>query len=63
MLPAYVCQPMLAASRLVELLPGWEIAPYEMKLVSTRSKNLSRAQQAFRQYIDAFSFSMLSNGF
>ncbi|WP_287371005.1 LysR family transcriptional regulator [Mesorhizobium sp.] len=33
LLPAYVCQPSVAVGRLVELLPGWEIPPYEMMLI------------------------------
>ncbi|GIK98966.1 MAG: LysR family transcriptional regulator [Alphaproteobacteria bacterium] len=62
LLPAYVCQPAIAAGRLVELLPGWDIPSYEMLLISPRLKNQSNAQTAFRSYVSAFDFSQLSAG-
>ncbi len=57
LLPAYVCQPSVAVGRLVELLPGWEIPPYEMMLIFPNLKNQSEAQVAFRDYVDTFDFS------
>ncbi|WP_188394080.1 LysR substrate-binding domain-containing protein [Mesorhizobium sp. SARCC-RB16n] len=33
LLPAYVCQPALTAGRLIRVLPGWDLAPYDMALI------------------------------
>ena len=60
LLPAYVCQPAIAAGRLVPLLPGWDVPSYEMVLISPRLKHQSNAQIAFRSYVNAFDFSQLS---
>lgn len=57
LLPAYVCRPALASHRLMELLPDWNIPPYEMMLAFPDVKNLSRAQAAFRKYVNGFDFS------
>lgn len=57
LLPAYVCQPFEAASRLVRLLPDWQIPPSEMKLLAPNLKNQSKAQAAFRAWVHAFDFS------
>ena len=62
LLPAYVCQPALAAGRLIELLPGWELTPYDMTLVFPDRKNQSKAQAAFRGYVDACDFSHFATG-
>jgi DNA-binding transcriptional LysR family regulator len=62
LLPAYVCQPSIAAGRLVGLLPGLNIPSYDMVLISPRLKNQSKAQTAFRSYVDASDFSQLSAG-
>ncbi|MER9597928.1 LysR family transcriptional regulator [Mesorhizobium sp. M0244] len=62
LLPAYVCQPSVAVGRLVELFPGWEIPPYEMMLIFPHLKNHSKAQVAFRDYVNAFDFSRFAAG-
>ncbi|RWB37926.1 MAG: LysR family transcriptional regulator [Mesorhizobium sp.] len=62
LLPAYVCQPSVAVGRLVELLPGWEIPPYEMMLIFPNLKNQSKAQAAFRYYVNTFDFSAFAVG-
>ncbi|WP_352983839.1 LysR substrate-binding domain-containing protein [Mesorhizobium sp. M1338] len=62
LLPAYVCQPAVAVGRLVELLPGWEIPPYEMMLIFPNLKNQSKAQAAFRDYVKTFDFSVFGVG-
>ncbi|RWP39345.1 MAG: LysR family transcriptional regulator [Mesorhizobium sp.] len=62
LLPAYVCQPAIAAGRLIELLPGWELTPYDMTLVFPDRKNQSKAQAAFRDYVDACDFSHFATG-
>ncbi len=62
LLPAYVCQPSIAVHRLVELLPDWEIAPYEMTLLFPNLKNQSMAQTAFRAWVNAFDFSTFATG-
>lgn len=62
LLPAYVCQPSVAVGRLVQLLPGWEIPPYEMILIFPNLKNQSKAQTAFRDYVNTFDFSAFAFG-
>ncbi|NJO33601.1 MAG: hypothetical protein HC869_11085 [Rhodospirillales bacterium] len=62
LLPAYVCQLALAAGRLVALLPGWNIPPYEMKLIFPNLKNQSKPQAAFRGYVNTFDFSAFAVG-
>lgn len=62
LLPMYVCQPAIAAGRLVELLRGWELSPYDMILVFPDRKNQSKAQAAFRDYVDAYDFSRFATG-
>lgn len=57
LLPAYICRPALATHRLRELLPDWTIPPSEMMLASPHAKNQSRAQAAFRSYVNGFDFS------
>jgi DNA-binding transcriptional LysR family regulator len=61
-LPAYVCAPYLATGSLVELLPQWRIPVHQMSMVSSELRNLSKAQAAFRGYVDAYDFSPLSSG-
>lgn len=62
LLPAYVCQPSIAAGRLIALLPTWVAPPYEMSLVFPNRKNQSSAQVAFRDYIKSYDFSHFSSG-
>lgn len=62
LLPAYVCQPALTSGRLVELLPDWEISPYEMTLIFPDRNNQSRAQAAFRDYVQGFDFAAFAGG-
>lgn len=62
LLPAYVCQPAVAAGSLIELLPTWEMASYEMTLIFPNLKNQSRAQAAFREFVSAYDFSHFSTG-
>lgn len=62
LLPAYVCEPALKTRRLIELLPDWDIQPYEMMLAFHAAKNQSRAQVAFRSYVNAFDFSSFAGG-
>ncbi|MBP0441445.1 LysR family transcriptional regulator [Tianweitania sediminis] len=59
LLPAYVCEPALKFRGLIELLPAWEITPYEMMLAFPALKNPSRAQSAFRDHVAGFDFSAL----
>ncbi|WPE24247.1 LysR family transcriptional regulator [Shinella zoogloeoides] len=56
LLPAYACEPALASGRLVELLPDWEIPPYEMALIVPDRNNQSKAQAAFRSFVQGFDF-------
>ncbi|MER8589831.1 hypothetical protein NKH19_32520 [Mesorhizobium sp. M1338] len=46
----------------MELLPGWEIPPYEMMLIFPNLKNQSKAQAAFRDYVKTFDFSVFGVG-
>ncbi|TIX29364.1 MAG: LysR family transcriptional regulator [Mesorhizobium sp.] len=62
LLPAYVCQPSLASGRLVELLAGWKIPPYEMTMIFPHLRNQSKAQAAFRHYVNTFDFSAFALG-
>ncbi|MGX5849309.1 LysR substrate-binding domain-containing protein [Mesorhizobium sp. PL10] len=62
LLPSYVCKPAISAGRLVDVLPGWELNPYDMILVFPDRKNQSKAQAAFRDYIDAYDFSNFATG-
>jgi DNA-binding transcriptional LysR family regulator len=62
LLPAYVCQPSIAAGRLIAVLPTWAIPPYEMYLVSPSRKHQSSAQAAFRSFTRTYSFSQFSSG-
>lgn len=57
MLPAYVCRQAIRAGRLIEILPRWLPSSYDMKLVFPGRKNQSRAQAAFRDYVDSYDFS------
>ncbi|MET3791000.1 LysR family transcriptional regulator [Aquamicrobium terrae] len=57
LLPAYICQPALTTHRLIELLPDWDIPPYEMMLAFPNVRNQSRAQAAFRAYVNGCDFS------
>jgi DNA-binding transcriptional LysR family regulator len=61
-LPAYVCRRHLLQGDLLELLPQWKVPPHQMIMVSPNGKNLSMAQAAFRRYVAAFDFSVLSTG-
>ncbi|MDS9469708.1 LysR family transcriptional regulator [Paracoccus sp. MBLB3053] len=62
LLPAYVCQPALAANCLVNLLADWTIPPHEMMLLFPNLKNQSSAQAAFRAHISGYDFSVLARG-
>jgi len=62
LLPAYVCQPALTAGQLVAVLPGWDHAPHDMTLVFPDRKNQSKAQAAFRDYIDLYDFTPFATG-
>jgi DNA-binding transcriptional LysR family regulator len=57
LLPAYVCQPSIVMGRLKVLMSGWDITPYEMVMVFPKLKNQSRAQTAFREFVNSFDFS------
>ena len=61
-LPAYVCAPYISTGMLAELLPRWRIPAHQMIMVSPEVRNLSKAQAAFRAYIDAYDFGPLSSG-
>lgn len=62
LLPAYVCQPHIAAGRLVQLLPNWNIPSSEMNMLVPNLKNQTKAQAAFKAWVRAFDFSMLVAG-
>lgn len=62
LLPAYICHPSIASGRLVDVLSAWTVRPYEMTLVSPYLKHQSKAQAAFRDYVNAFDFSALADG-
>lgn len=62
LLPAYVCQPSLVAGQLVTVLPGWSLAPHDLTLVFPYRTNHSKAQAAFKAYVDAFDFSPFATG-
>lgn len=57
LLPAYICQPALSGGALVALLPDWPPASYEMALIFPSRENPSRAQLAFRDYVNRSDFS------
>jgi len=57
LLPAYICQPALAEGALTQLLPEWAPAPYDMSMIFPSRENPSRAQLAFRDYVNAYDFS------
>lgn len=57
LLPTYICRPALATRRLSALLPDWNIPPYEMILAFPHVRNQSRAQAAFRDYVNGSDFS------
>lgn len=61
-LPAYVCAPYIAAGVLAVLLPQWQLPAHQMVMVSPNTKNLSKAQAAFRAYVNAYDFSPLASG-
>ena len=61
-LPAYVCAPYISMGDLVELMPQWKIPAHQMIMISSAARNLSKAQAAFRGYVDAYDFSALSSG-
>jgi hypothetical protein len=44
------------------VLPGWEHAPHDMTLVFPGRKNHSKAQAAFRDYVDLYDFTPFSTG-
>ncbi|WP_227421525.1 substrate binding domain-containing protein [Pacificispira spongiicola] len=62
LLPAYICQPAIAAGRLTVLLPNWDLVPYDMALIFPDRTNQSKAQTAFRDFVDAFDFSRFAAG-
>jgi len=62
LLPAYICQPSIAAHRLIQLLPDWHVPPSEMTLLAHNIKNQSKAQAAFRAWVHAFDFSIFAAG-
>jgi DNA-binding transcriptional LysR family regulator len=61
-LPAYVCAPYLSTGSLVEILPQWSIPAHQMIMVSPEGRTLSKAQAAFRGYVDSYDFGCLSSG-
>jgi DNA-binding transcriptional LysR family regulator len=61
-LPAYVCAPYISTGALVEAMPQWRIPAHQMIMVSSEVRNLSKAQAAFRGYVDAYDFTPLSSG-
>lgn len=60
LLPAYICASYISAGALVELLPNWKAPAHQMCLVFPNTKNSSKAQMAFRSYVDTYSFTRLS---
>lgn len=60
LLPAYVCASCISAGALVELLPDWKAPAHQMCLIFPNTKNSSKAQKAFRSYVDVYSFTRLS---
>lgn len=61
-LPAYICAPYISTGSLVEILPQWRIPAHQMIMVSPEARNLSKAQAAFRGYVDSYDFGSLSSG-
>jgi DNA-binding transcriptional LysR family regulator len=57
LLPAYVCRPAIASGQLLEVLPGWDLKTYDMRLVFADRRNQSKAQAAFRDFVDSYDFS------
>lgn len=62
LLPSYICRPAIKAGKLIEILPGWNPSSYDMKLVFPGRKNQSKAQAAFRDYVNAFDFTEFAGG-
>jgi DNA-binding transcriptional LysR family regulator len=63
LLPAYISADYRATGALVELLPDWQVPPHQMSLIFPNRDNRSKAQTAFRAYVDSFDFSRLSSTF
>lgn len=61
LLPAYISADYRAAGALVELLPDWQVPPHQMSLIFPNRDNHSKAQSAFRAYVEAYDFSRLSS--
>lgn len=61
-LPAYVSADFRASGALVELLPDWQVPAHQMSLIFPNRDNHSKAQSAFRAYVEAYDFSRLSSG-
>lgn len=62
LLPAYISAAYLSAGALTEVLADWTATSHQMSLVFPNMKNHSKAQTAFRAYVDAYDFSRLSGG-
>lgn len=60
LLPAYVCHPALASGALVQMLPDWTPAAYEMSMIFPSRANPSRSQLAFRSHVAGYDFSTFS---
>jgi DNA-binding transcriptional LysR family regulator len=63
LLPAYISADYRAAGALVELLQEWQVPAHQMSLIFPNRDNHSKAQTAFRAYVDSFDFSRLSSTF
>lgn len=61
MLPGYVSAPFRSSGSLVELLPEWLASTHQMNMVYPNRKNPSKAQSAFRAYVEAYDFSRLAS--
>lgn len=62
LLPAYISASYRSAGSLVELLPDWKASPHQMSMIFPNKENHSKAQSAFRLYVDAYDFSRLASG-
>lgn len=62
LLPAYISVSFRAAGALIELLPDWQVPAHQMSLIFPNRDNHSKAQSAFRAYVEAYDFSRLSSG-
>lgn len=62
LLPAYVSASFRSAGALVEVLPDWRASPHQMSVIYPNRDTLSKAQSAFRAYVEAYDFSRLASG-